>query len=59
MRILKSNRAIVLWLEFVVGYVKIRIINDTLCKICYHVYNLKNVKNIHGGVLVVCFSLQL
>ena len=21
------------------------------CAICYHVYNLKNVKNTHGGVL--------
>ena len=26
---------------------------DTLCAICYHLYNLKNVKNTHGGVLLL------
>ena len=26
-------------------------INETLCAICYRLYNLKNVKNTHGGVL--------
>ena len=31
-----------------------------LCAIWYHLYNLKNVKNIHGGVLLlVNFYLQL
>ena len=24
--------------------------------IWYHLYNLKNVKNTHGGVLILCFS---
>ena len=24
--------------------------NETLCAIWYHLYNLENVKNIHGGV---------
>ena len=23
------------------------------CAICYHLYNLKNVKNTHGGVLIL------
>ena len=23
------------------------------CSICYHLYNLKNVKNTHGGVLIL------
>ena len=23
------------------------------CAICYHLYNLKNVKNTHGGVLLL------
>ena len=27
--------------------------NETLCAIWYHLYNLKNVKNIHGGVLLL------
>ena len=26
------------------------------CTICYHLYNLKNVKNTHGGVLILVFS---
>ena len=26
-------------------------INETLCAICYHFYNFKNVKNTHGEVL--------
>ena len=31
-----------------------------LCAIWYHLYNLKNAKNTHGGVLLlVNFSLQL
>ena len=33
------------------------------CAICYHLYKLKNVKNIHGGMLLLvkfqAFSLQL
>ena len=28
-----------------------RLKNVMLCGICYHLYNLKNVKNTHGGVL--------
>ena len=26
---------------------------ETLCAICYYLYNLKNVKNSHGGLLVL------
>ena len=26
---------------------------ETLCTICYHLHNLKNVKNTHGGVLLL------
>ena len=28
-------------------------INVMRCAICYHLYNLKNVKNTHGGVLIL------
>ena len=28
-------------------------INVVHCAIWYHLYNLKNVKNIHGGVLIL------
>ena len=32
-------------------------INETLCTICYHVYNFKNVKSTHGGVLLLVMLL--
>ena len=28
-------------------------IDETLCAIWYHLYNLKNVKNTHGGMLIL------
>ena len=28
-------------------------VNETLCAICYHYYNLKNMKNTHGGLLLL------
>ena len=41
---------------------KVRPVVMMLCATWYHLYNLKNVKNIHGGVIlleVVGFSLLL
>ena len=39
------------------------ITNDSLCTICYHLYNFKNVKNTYGRVLLLiklqAFNLQL
>ena len=32
-------------------------INETLCTIWYHLYNLKNVKSTHGGVLLLVMLL--
>ena len=32
---------------------KISLDSDILCVIWYHLYNLKNVKNTHGGVLLL------
>ena len=29
------------------------LLNEMLCTIWYHLYNFKNVKNIHGGVLLL------
>ena len=29
------------------------------CVICYHFYNLKNVKNTHGGLLLLATLLKL
>ena len=28
-------------------------IDETLCEIWYHLYNLKNVKNTHEGMLIL------
>ena len=33
--------------------------NETLCAICYHLYNLKYVKNMHGGLLLLLKLLAL
>ena len=38
------------WLKMGLG---IRLIYVVRCAILYHLYNLKNVKNIHGGVLIL------
>ena len=32
--------------------------NVTLCTIWYHLYNLKNVQNTHGGVLLLAVKLE-
>ena len=34
-------------------------INETLCAICYHLYNLKNVKDARGGVLLLKVILHV
>ena len=33
-------------------------IHVTLCAIWYHLYNLKNVKNTHGGMLLLHYSME-
>ena len=41
------------WLMFVLNMTNYLLLHGTLCAICYHLYNLKNGKNTHEGVILL------
>ena len=47
------------WVNIGKGSVFDQLQHDTLCAIWYHLYNLKNVKNANGGMLVFTKSKTL
>ena len=42
--------------SFLILYTNHTIVYEMCCMICYHLYNLKSVKNTHGGVLACNFT---
>ena len=61
----KQKKAGSVWLVYSVSKLNTKIYSDlpiyfhhnayvTFCAIWHHLYNLTNVKNIHGGMLLVC-----